>query len=73
MKLIPFVCALYAFESPLFYNHRNCENNITIMLFIMGTHYGDFLEGTLFALTHFRALHSTNNQFFCIYISIHYK
>jgi hypothetical protein len=37
MQLIPFVHAFYAFESPLFYNHRNYEDNITIIPFAMGT------------------------------------
>jgi hypothetical protein len=36
IQLIPFVCALYTFESPLFYNHH--ENNVTIIPFAMGTH-----------------------------------
>ncbi len=25
IQFIPFVCAFYAYESPLFYCHRNCE------------------------------------------------
>jgi hypothetical protein len=29
----------------------------------MGTCQGDFLEGGLFTLTHFRVLHSTTNRF----------
>jgi hypothetical protein len=37
MQFIPFVRAFYAFESPLFYNHCNHENNVTIILFAMGT------------------------------------
>jgi hypothetical protein len=31
IKFIPFVRAFYAFEFPLFYNHYNCENDITII------------------------------------------
>ncbi len=27
-KFIPIIRAFYAFESPLFYNHHNCEDNI---------------------------------------------
>jgi hypothetical protein len=34
IQLIPFVRAFYAFESPLFYNHRNCE----------GDYHGDSLR-----------------------------
>jgi hypothetical protein len=63
IQLIPFVRAFYAFEFPLFYNHRNCENNITIILSIMGTHRSDLLKGALFTLTHFKALYSTTNHF----------
>jgi hypothetical protein len=29
MEFIPFVCAFYAFEFPLFYNHCNCEGDVT--------------------------------------------
>jgi hypothetical protein len=37
IQFIPFVHAFYAFESPLFYNHHNCEGNIIIIPSIMGT------------------------------------
>ncbi len=70
MQLIPFVCAFYAFEFPLFYNHCNYEGDVIIILFAMGTHQGDPLEGALFALTHFRALHFTTNHFLsCLFPS----
>jgi len=37
----------------------------------MGTHQGDPWGGALFALAHFRALHSTINHFpFCLFPSI---
>jgi len=31
IQLIPFVNALYAFESPLFYNHHNRDGDVTII------------------------------------------
>jgi hypothetical protein len=37
MRFIPFVRAFYAFESPLFYNHHNRENDVTIIPFAMGS------------------------------------
>jgi hypothetical protein len=40
-QLIPFVHAFYAFEFPLFYNHHNCEDNVTIIPFAIETHRGD--------------------------------
>jgi hypothetical protein len=71
MQLIPFVCAFYAFESPMFYSHCNHEGNVTIIPFVMGTHQGDPLGGALFALAHFKALHSIINHFFsCLFPSI---
>jgi len=45
IQLIPFVCAFYAFESPLFNSHRNHEVDVIIIPFAMGTHQGDLLEG----------------------------
>jgi hypothetical protein len=37
----------------------------------MGTHQGGLLRGALFALVHFRALHSITTHFFsCLFISI---
>jgi hypothetical protein len=41
IQLIPFVHAFYAFEYPLFYNHRNHEGDVTIIPFAMGIHQGD--------------------------------
>jgi hypothetical protein len=41
VQFIPFVCAFYAFEFPLFYTHHNCEGDVTIIPFAMGTHQGD--------------------------------
>jgi hypothetical protein len=61
MQLIPFVHVLYAFESPLFYNHRNHEGDVIIIPFAMGTCQGDPLGGALCALAHFGVLHSTTS------------
>jgi hypothetical protein len=36
--LIPFVCAFYAFEFPLFYSHHNCEVEVMVIPSAMGTH-----------------------------------
>jgi hypothetical protein len=44
-----FVRAFYDFEFPLFYNHRHCEGNVTIIPFVMETHQGDPIGVTLFA------------------------
>jgi hypothetical protein len=38
MQLIPFVCAFYVFEYPLFYNHYNREGDVIVIPFAMGTH-----------------------------------
>jgi hypothetical protein len=54
MQLILFVRAFYAFESPLFYKHHKCENNVTVILSTMGICQGDPLGGALFTLVHFR-------------------
>jgi hypothetical protein len=54
----PFICAFYAFESPLLCSHCNCEGDVTIIPFAMGTRQGDPLGGTLFVLAHPKALHS---------------
>jgi hypothetical protein len=71
IQFIPFVYASYAFESPLFYNHHNHEGDVTIIPSAMGTHQSDPLRGALFALTHFRALHSTFSHFpFSLFPSI---
>jgi hypothetical protein len=54
IQFIPFVCAFYAFEYPLFYSHCICENDVTIIPWepievILG-------GGTLFTLAHFKVL-----------------
>jgi hypothetical protein len=63
IQLIPFVRALYAFEPPLFYSHRNYDGNVMVIPFAIGTCQSDPLGGALFTLAHFRALHSTTNHF----------
>jgi hypothetical protein len=71
MRFIPFICALYAFESPLFYNHHNCEGDVIIIPSTMGTCQGDPLGRALFALVHFKALHFTTSHFpSCLFPSI---
>ncbi len=45
IQFIPFVKAFYAFETLLFYNHRNHEGDVTIIPFTMGTCQGDFWGG----------------------------
>jgi hypothetical protein len=67
-QLIPFVCAFYAFESPLFYNHCNHEGDVIVIPSTMGMCQGDPWGGgggwgALFILTLFRALHFTINHF----------
>ncbi len=53
------------------YNHHNCEGDVIVIPSIMGTHQGDPLGGALFALAHFRALHSIANHFpSCLFPSI---
>ncbi len=63
IQLIPFTCAFYAFESPLFYSHYNCEGEVMVIPSTMGTRQGDPLGGALFALVHFRTLCSIANHF----------
>ncbi len=71
MQLIPFVPALYAFESPLFYSHHNHVGDVLVIFSTMGTREGDLLGRALFALTHFRALCFTTNHFLsCLFPSI---
>ncbi len=71
MQLIPFIRAFYAFESFLFYSHRNHEGDVTIIPFAMGTRQNDPLGRALYALTHFRALHSITSHFpSCLFPSI---
>jgi hypothetical protein len=50
IQLILFVCAFYAFESPLFYNHHNHEGDVTIIPSTMKTHQNDPLGKALFTL-----------------------
>jgi hypothetical protein len=45
VQFIPFVHALYAFESLLFYNHRNCESDVIIISSTMKIRQGDPLGG----------------------------
>ncbi len=63
MQFIPFICAYYAFETPLFYNHYNCEADVIVIPSIVGTDQGDPLGRALFALTHFKALHFIASHF----------
>jgi len=71
IQLIPFVCAFYAFEYHLFYSHHNCEGDVTVIPFVMGTRQGDHLGRALFALAQFRALHFTPFCFIsCLFPSI---
>jgi len=66
MQLITFVCAFYAFDSPMFFNHHNHEGDVIVIPSTMGT-----LGGALFALAHFKALHFTVNHFSsCLFPSI---
>jgi len=58
IQLIPFVCAFYAIEFPLFYNHHNHEGDVTVIPSTMRTHQNDFLGGALFTLG-FYILHLT--------------
>jgi hypothetical protein len=71
VQFIPFVCAFYAFEFPLFYSHHNHEGDVTIIPFVMGICQGDPLRGALFTLAHFRALHFIVSHFpSCLFPSI---
>ncbi len=71
IQLIPFVCAFYAFEFPLFYNHHNRESDVMVIPSTTGTHQSDPLGRALFALIHFEALCSITNHFpFCLSPSI---
>jgi len=63
IQLIPFVHAFYTLESPLSYSHHNHDGNVIVIPSTMGTRQGDSLGGALFALTHFRALHSIVSHF----------
>jgi hypothetical protein len=71
IQLIPFVCAFYAFESPLFYNLHNHEGDVTIIPFAMEIHQSDPLGGALFTLAHFKVLCSITTHFpSCLFPSI---
>jgi len=63
IQLIPFIYAFYAFESPLFYSHYNCESEVMVIPSTMGIRQGDPLGGVLFALIHFRTLCFITNHF----------
>jgi len=45
IQFIPFNHAFYAFKSPLFYNHRNRGDDVTIIPFAMGPCHNDLLGG----------------------------
>jgi hypothetical protein len=71
IELIPFICAFYAFEFPLFYSHCNRECDVIIFPSTMGTRQSDLLEMALFTLVHFKALCSIANCFpSCLFPSI---
>jgi len=71
IQLIPFVCAFYAFEYPMFYTHHNHEGNVIIIPSTMRTRQGDPLGGALFALAHFKVLFFIVNHFLsCLFPSI---
>jgi hypothetical protein len=53
----------YTLEYPLSYSHNNCDGDVIVVPSTMGIHQRDFLGGALFALTHFRALHSIASHF----------
>ncbi len=70
-QVIPFVCAFYAYECHLFYNHYNHDGNVIVIPFVMRTCQGDLLGRELFALVHLGALHFTTNHFlYCLFPSI---
>jgi len=71
IQFIPFVHAFYAFESPFFYSHCNCEGDIIFIPFTMGTCLGDPLRETLFVLAHFKVLCFIGSCFLsCLFSSI---
>jgi hypothetical protein len=71
IQFIPFICAFYAFEYPMFYSHHNHEGIIIMIPFAMQTHEGDPLGGALFTLAHFKGLCFTINHFLsCLFPSI---
>jgi len=72
IQLIPFICAFYVFMFPLFYNHHNCESDVTIIPSAMGICQGDLLGGgPLLALADFKVLRFIINHFpFVLFPSI---
>jgi len=66
-QLIHFVHVFYAFKTHMFYSHRNHDDNVRVIPFVMGTSQGDPLGVVLFALAQFRALHFIVNHFPLIY------
>jgi hypothetical protein len=67
----PFCSCILCIWITLFYSHHNCENNVIVLPSTMGTRQGDPLGGALFALIHFRVLHSIDNHFpSCLFQSI---
>jgi len=71
IQFIPFVRAFYAFKFPLFYSHCNHEGDVTASHLSWGFVKVILGGGTLFVLTHFRALHSRASHFLFLSISIH--
>ncbi len=71
IQFIPFVRAFYTFEFLLFYSHRNCDVNVTIIPSTMGICQGDHLGRVIFSLTHLKALSSIVSHFpSCLFPSI---
>jgi hypothetical protein len=71
VQLFFLVCAFYAFEYLMFYNHHNHDDNVTIIPSTMGTRQNDSLGETLFALVHFKGLCFTASHFLsCLFPSI---
>jgi len=69
--IIQFILWVCAFEFPMFYNHHNHKGNVIVIPFTMEAHQGDPLGRALFALAHFKALHSIANHFYsCLLPSI---
>jgi hypothetical protein len=70
IQFIPFVCAFYLFESPLFCSHHNHESDDIIIPFAIGIHQGDPLGGTIH-FNHFKALRSIVSHLpSCVFPSI---
>jgi hypothetical protein len=55
----------------MFYNHHNCDDNVTIIPSAMGIRQNDYLRRALFVLAHSKALcFTTSHFFFCLFLSI---